>query len=329
VENGYLMVELFFVLSGFVIFTAYSNALNSGKELLRFQFLRLGRLYPVHLVFLLLYLAVETARYVAIHQLQVDNLHVIPFEKNDLNAFIQQLLLLQAVGPTGNSLTFNAPAWSISVEFYTYLVFGVFVLTLKTYKEYIFFALALIAVALLAMDLAYGFTDLLRCFAGFFIGCLTAVLVKKDILKIPNYAAPLLLACILIFLELKTSKAFDVAIYFLSAALTAALVMNKDSVLNTVLKIKVFLWLGRISYSIYMSHSFALLVIGVLLRRVLKRPEIQNAEGLWIASMTVPETLVAMAVFLGFVGLLSQLTYSWIENPMREKSRRFADTKLR
>ena len=55
INNGYLMVEVFFVLSGFVIFNAYTNKINTSKDLLRFQFLRLGRLYPVHLTFLLFF----------------------------------------------------------------------------------------------------------------------------------------------------------------------------------------------------------------------------------------------------------------------------------
>lgn len=52
INNGYLMVELFFVLSGFVMVSAYSERILSVRDLVRFQFLRLGRLYPVHLIFL-------------------------------------------------------------------------------------------------------------------------------------------------------------------------------------------------------------------------------------------------------------------------------------
>ena len=50
------------------------------------------------------------------------------FKESGWRAFIEQIFLVQALGPTGNALTFNAAAWSISVEFYTYLVFGLTVL---------------------------------------------------------------------------------------------------------------------------------------------------------------------------------------------------------
>jgi peptidoglycan/LPS O-acetylase OafA/YrhL len=64
VKNGYLMVEFFFVLSGFVIFNAYSEKINTKKDIVRFQFLRFGRLWPVHILFLIVFLGIETARYI-------------------------------------------------------------------------------------------------------------------------------------------------------------------------------------------------------------------------------------------------------------------------
>ena len=56
INNGDLVVELFFVLSGFVIYRTYENKIFNVKDLLRFQFLRFGRLYPVHFLFLLVFI---------------------------------------------------------------------------------------------------------------------------------------------------------------------------------------------------------------------------------------------------------------------------------
>src|SRR5580700_3165978 len=64
-NNGYIMVDLFFVLSGFVIYSAYAQKINSRPDLGRFQFLRFGRLYPVHITFLFVFLAIELAKYAA------------------------------------------------------------------------------------------------------------------------------------------------------------------------------------------------------------------------------------------------------------------------
>lgn len=124
INNGYLMVELFFVLSGYVIYTAYAHKIINRNDLFRFQFLRFGRLYPVHFVFLVAFIFIEIAKYIAQSKLGITSPNTQPFRENNLTAIIQQLFLVQAIGPTHNTTTFNGPAWSISVEFYTYLVFG-------------------------------------------------------------------------------------------------------------------------------------------------------------------------------------------------------------
>jgi len=324
INNSYLMVELFFVLSGFVIFNAYSEKIYSSKDLMRFQFLRFGRLYPVHLVFLLIFLFIEIVKSIAAYQFEVQNFHNPSFGVNSMVAFVEQLFLVQAIGPTGNQLTFNVPAWSISVEFYTYLLFGVSVLFLKKLKTFMFGVFSLISIVMLVTQSTYGFTDLLRCFAGFFIGCLTAASIKKINVCVPGYLSSIFFMLIMVFLQLKTTKDFDVVIYFLTAALTASLLLSNDGVLKRILKSRILTWLGNKSYSIYMVHSFALWISGSVLRRILKRPEIQLPDGHWVASLTFMETLFATIIIMVFVVFLGQLTYSLIEKPMREKSRQYA-----
>ena len=139
INNGYLMVELFFVLSGFVIYNAYSEKIVSIKDLIRFQFLRFGRLYPVHFFFLIIYIFIEVAKYLVQLKFEISSPNSQPFIENNLMALFQQIFLIQAIGPTGNSLTFNGPAWSISVEFFTYLMFGVITLLFHKNKVIFFF----------------------------------------------------------------------------------------------------------------------------------------------------------------------------------------------
>jgi peptidoglycan/LPS O-acetylase OafA/YrhL len=64
-RNGCLMVDLFFVSSGFVICRACADRRALPRDLLRFQFLRLARLHPVHVVFLFFPLLIELATYAA------------------------------------------------------------------------------------------------------------------------------------------------------------------------------------------------------------------------------------------------------------------------
>jgi peptidoglycan/LPS O-acetylase OafA/YrhL len=57
--HAWLFVDFFFVLSGFVIAASYGERLVKGFGVERFMLLRLGRLYPVHIVVLAVYVAYE------------------------------------------------------------------------------------------------------------------------------------------------------------------------------------------------------------------------------------------------------------------------------
>src|SRR5258708_2731325 len=105
IKNGFLFVDFFFVLSGFVIASSYGDKLRSGFSIPQFMFLRLGRLYPLPIFVLLLYLPIAmTGGY-------------------SWSSFWVTALLLQAFshGGLGN---WNPPSWSISAEVWTYLAFA-------------------------------------------------------------------------------------------------------------------------------------------------------------------------------------------------------------
>lgn len=328
IKSGYLMVELFFVLSGFVMFNAYAHKIGSKTDLIRFQFLRFGRLYPVHIFFLLIFLAIEIAKYIAVTRLGTTDISRTPFGENSISAFIEQVFLLQAVGPTGNALTFNFPAWSISVEFYVYLIFGLAVLLTGRIRNHVFGMLAVIALLMLITNATYGFTDMLRCVAGFFVGCLTASFVRTAKIGLPKFASLFFLAAIILFLQLKSLGSYDVVIYFLTAALIASLMLSPGGGLKAILSHKILTWLGTISYSLYMSHALCLWLVTIVFKRLLKRPEAPGLDGKLVLTLSTGETVAAVAFAVALVLIGGQITYSLIEKPLREKSRRFAFSKL-
>jgi len=65
IRNAYLFVDFFFVLSGFVITHSYAGRLGTLEDLGSFAVKRLGRLWPLHVVVLLAFVAVESAK--AVH----------------------------------------------------------------------------------------------------------------------------------------------------------------------------------------------------------------------------------------------------------------------
>lgn len=323
IDNAYLMVELFFVISGFVIFTAYAGRLNSRRDLFEFHFLRFGRLYPVHSLFLILFLIIEIGKYFAVTRYGVGNIRAIPFEGNSWQAFVEQVFLLQAILPNGNAVTFNPPAWSISVEFYTYIVFGLSVFVFKRKKTGVMTLLCAVPMAMLIADLTFNMEFLLRCLAGFFLGCLTARFTNDTAMIPPKYASLLVLLWIGLYLQFKPAYEFDFLVFFLTAGLITCLVMRPDGWLNRLLVKKPLAWLGEISYSVYMSQAFVIWGVTSVFKRIFQISEAKLANGQWAASLSVVETVTAALVTVALVLLLGQAVFSALERPLRELSRRF------
>jgi peptidoglycan/LPS O-acetylase OafA/YrhL len=131
VANAWLMVDFFFVLSGFVISLNYQSRIDSVTNLFHFQYKRFLRLYPLHLLMLMAFLGIEVARYFAEVQFNMVT-SSRAFSENNFISFIANIFLLQ--NWTQSSLTWNFPSWSISAEFYTYAIFGLTVLLSQKYK---------------------------------------------------------------------------------------------------------------------------------------------------------------------------------------------------
>jgi peptidoglycan/LPS O-acetylase OafA/YrhL len=109
-----LFVDLFFVVSGFVIARQYFGRVNDAGSIGRFLWRRLARIYPLHLATLAFYLALAGALHFG--AARTDNPARYPL--SDLPA---QFLLLHAF--VGERLTFNFPSWSLSAEMFCYLLF--------------------------------------------------------------------------------------------------------------------------------------------------------------------------------------------------------------
>jgi peptidoglycan/LPS O-acetylase OafA/YrhL len=320
-RNGYLLVDLFFVLSGFVIHRAYADKIASLPQLVRFQFLRFGRLYPVHLLFLAVFVGIEASKYFAQSRMGLAMPNTAPFRESGWSAFIEQVFLLQAIGPTGNALTFNSAAWSISVEFYTYLVFGLTVLFAARFKHVVFAVLVCLTVPLLITKTTFGSTDLVRCIAGFFCGCLTSFALQKMTLRFHSAVPAAAFVALLVFLGLETNPHYNVVVDLLTIVLIVSLTRSEGGWIHSLLNMRVLAWLGTISYSVYMSHTAVIWAFNQVFRIIFKRPEI-FLEDRMTPQLPLSATLLAYALVVVCVLILSQLTFKYVEEPMRQKSRR-------
>jgi peptidoglycan/LPS O-acetylase OafA/YrhL len=123
VEKGYLAVDMFFMLSGFVMAHVYHQrfAKSVSDNYWSFIVARIARIYPLHLLILLLFVATAFASHLMASTLQ-DSLRDIPLGgSRSLEALIANIFMLQ--GLKASNLSWNYPAWSISVEFIAYLLF--------------------------------------------------------------------------------------------------------------------------------------------------------------------------------------------------------------
>lgn len=228
--QGYLAVDFFFVLSGFVIYHSYRNSLKTLAKFGRFAWLRIGRLRPLHLFFLVVFIGIELARYIAQHQFgMVPNFPL--FSYNNWNTFISNLFMVQSLG-LHDHLSFNAPAWSISVEIATYLIFAA-LLTLFIARGKFFLVAASVSIASYAAISLIGKTNfdfnydygILRCTGGFFLGVLTymvfdaltansrrsgLVVVRPG--DLDNLLTPAIILCLSAFLIYKPLHQNDLAI---------------------------------------------------------------------------------------------------------------------
>lgn len=125
-NNAYLFVDFFFVLSGFVIAANYAERLRDGYGLGRFAVLRFGRVYPLYLVTLLAFVAMEVLQVLVPALGAMGSGEPFAAPRQSLDTILANVFLLQSFG-TYDFLTWNTPGWSIATEFWTYLAFALLV----------------------------------------------------------------------------------------------------------------------------------------------------------------------------------------------------------
>ncbi|HVB67827.1 MAG TPA: acyltransferase [Acetobacteraceae bacterium] len=114
---GYLGVDLFFILSGFVIWYVHGAEFARPRVaiFIRFMCLRAARLFPVYL-FTVALLGVLYSWNPDFIRTPFNPAHYSP------RLLLLNLALIQSWGVTGR-LSWNFPAWSVSAEWFCYLLF--------------------------------------------------------------------------------------------------------------------------------------------------------------------------------------------------------------
>lgn len=259
IAHGYLAVDLFFLLSGFVIFLSYHVAVskNFPHSVGKFYWNRLARIYPLHLVmlggYLLLFLAFT----------HFSSSGAAPTTYT-WSSFIQSMFLVHMW--VGSDLTWNVPSWSISSEWFVYLFFPLMAYSLRKLRGGVAAHLVVIAAVALLLHLIYSLSGLhslgseiprmalvrtmLEFLMGVFIGSL--FVNHKDFLEKTSgvsFVGFIILSGLYAFTDLPDYSLIPIAFALLIAYLSVT-----SSWLTALLSRPSLVYLGEISYSTYMVH---------------------------------------------------------------------------
>lgn len=303
VSKGYLGVDFFFILSGFILTHVYISRWRSGRfKYGQFLWSRFSRVYPVHLVMLV----VSVAGYLAAEKIGFENLGGMRWNHLPWHA-----LLLHSWGFT-DGYAWNSPSWSVSAEAFAYLIFPLFlfVLPINRVKSTVLLATSWMIAAWLIMqacglnltELTYNF-GIIRILFEFTLGVSMYILYERADIR-PKIAAMLATVMFLSFLFVVVVRGPDLISLFLFALIILFLGIRARCTQPSLLRSRPLIYLGTISYSTYMVHIFVLLMMKPILVRIF--PETQ-----WGGLIGVTATL--LVIYVGSI-----LLYHLIENPSRK-----------
>jgi peptidoglycan/LPS O-acetylase OafA/YrhL len=353
VRNGYLFVDFFFVLSGFVITYSYGDRLKTLDDLSAFAIRRFGRLWPLHVVVLLAFLVAESGK--AVLAARGASFYLPPFTgTNSLGTLPLNLVFGQSFGFVQH-LTWNPPSWSICAEFWTYLAFGSVLVFSSTWLARFRVASMVLVAAVLAvsvsilvlfaqhgMDASYDF-GFARCLYGFLVGHLTYRLFQitpKATLdsRFPELA---MLIIIVYFVSLagRGGVSFFAPLVFAAAVFVFAF---EAGPLSRLMSNGVNDWLGKISYSIYMWQAFIIFnfvdrAVSIVEKKtgwVLTTTEgVSSALGgeagklIVLGGHVLP--MLVTVLFLVLLVAVASVSYYLIERPGQKLFARFAQSRWR
>ena len=317
-NKGYLGVELFFVLSGFILSHVYLEAFGEKRlNYKSFIWARLSRVYPLHLATLIGLGALGVAA-MAIGASAGDKLLV-------WSSLPAQLLMLQAWG-LGQGGGWNHPSWSISAEWFAYLSFPAFAFAAWSLRNRPRLAVGLAAVLMIVLDALFqrtaGFAlteatlrwGALRIVPCFTLGCATYLLWRAEPLRKARLAEAASVISVGAVAAAAALGAPDVLLVLLFGALIYSL-GSLSSAGSKRLTAPLWVWLGEVSFALYMVCIPWLLVMTNGVRVALHVP----AE---------PLPLVFGVLLVAGVLPVAALAHHLIELPARKAMRRMSGFKL-
>lgn len=314
---GRFGVDLFFILSGFVLAHVYLEAREKRQfDFPKFIIARFARIYPLHVATIALLALVALGAW----------LIGIPFSLQDfpIADLPANFLMVHAWGFAPNP-GWNGPSWSISAEWFAYLAFPAYLMiAIALAKRPIILAGIAIASFLIfdqihqilfgeSLPMATERFGVLRIIPEFLIG----IAIYRLGCRFPlgrNTALAGFAVSLIVYL-LAAHWAWDDRIIALLGAPLIFTLAELDRRAQTVPERDPVRYLGEISYAVYMLHvPFFMIAFNLF----------QDVFGL------IDETISTISVLAMLAAMLaaSSVTYEWLEKPSRRAIRRWGDAWL-
>ncbi|WP_103342202.1 acyltransferase family protein [Amycolatopsis sp. CA-126428] len=356
-DTGYLGVDLFFVLSGFIMTYTHLDRMSepwTPRKALGFLWLRLSRIWPVMLLVLL-----GWALYRA-YSLQVNNDASLQAAASPAR-FLEHVLLIQGwfIEPD----QWNPIDWSLSAEWLAYLVFSVAVAVLaKMLKTVRVRSLVLCALVSVVPIVAIGVTmedgsDLLlfhnalvpgmiplRVLTEFFGGAFTALIVLRygRSARLPWFLRPTVVFVVIvaiIFLvhhfdsfrrfnmgldwringHIMWGSAETVVVVPLFLLLIGGLAIGNREPMAWLLRTRLLVWGGKVSFALYLVHWLVIDVMRHVIQIKLKLTDVPTS---W-------EYRLIVLGFLALTILIAHVLHRFFEEPTRRAMRRMLPDSMR
>ncbi len=277
-SNGFLGVDIFFVISGYLITGILYNNKDKNLSLTNFFESRVRRIIPLYLFVILI--TIFLAAYSTFPQELEIYLNSVLYSFFFISNFFFYFQSFDYFNNSINEFNFLLHTWSLSAEMQFYLIFPfLFLILLKYVNKKLIFIILLIVINIVSIKYfnileAYGEKYYLKIptnffnfyfityrFWEFFFGSFIFFLEKKNLrINFKNtdkYILNLCFIIILISLIIPKNQIIDTFTLTLICVFSSGSIIyfsNKKTITTQILNSKYLVFLGLISYSLYLWH---------------------------------------------------------------------------
>jgi len=256
-QEGQVGVSFFFILSGFILSTVYSEKLLQNKiDKSFFLVSRLARIYPLHLFTLILFAAISVKSLIA-------------YPVQSMLYFVYNVLLIKSFFPAIEIYySYNGPSWSISDELFFYVCFPFIItyierISLERQITFIMFLVVILITGMMFFPSEYDVAAIFKIspfvrIIDFYIG----IVCYKLSIKIPDLKVAtatflellsILLFVLAFFFHYYIPEVYRFSIYYwLPMAVIIIIFSKQKGFFSAILSNNILILLGEISFSFYL-----------------------------------------------------------------------------